>query len=566
MKAGIKISPLAVEFGITSTEPRRTRASAIQSGVGRPWWMRWAPALAAAGGLLVSSAHAAIRTWDGGGTNNNWTTATNWVGDVAPTAGDDLLFPPGAPRLSPNNDFPAGTTFNSIAFSGADYTLDGNLIALNAGIVATNGVNNWILNPLTLNSNQTFTIKVGSGGFTLPAAIDLNGKDLTFDVTSPSIAQVQALISGAGGLIKTGNGTLSLYTSNTFAGPVQILQGFLSAYDGHVLGDTNGDTTVAAGAMLTLVNQLVVPEPLVLAGTLNSAGGGTKTLDGPVLLTAPNATIQTSVGAPLTINGVISGTGGFSKTSTDTLTLNANNTYLGTTTLSGGTLRVNGSQPDSPMVLSLGTLAGTGTVGTITVSGFLGSGVAPGASPGILASSNVTFNGGTALAVELDGPAPGSGYDQLSVTGTVALGNASLGVSLGFDPPAGTAFTIINNDGVDAVGGAFNGLPEGANLSANGRPLQITYGGGSGNDVVLTRISPPATFTSVTNLGNGQVQLQATGGLPAFTYYIEAATDLHSVIQWSNIGWAVPDSGGVFSFVDTNAPVFPARFYRALAP
>src|SRR5215218_1766759 len=26
-------------------------------------------------------------TWDGGGNNNNWTTAANWVGDVAPTGG-----------------------------------------------------------------------------------------------------------------------------------------------------------------------------------------------------------------------------------------------------------------------------------------------------------------------------------------------------------------------------------------------------------------------------------------------------------------------------------------------
>ena len=26
----------------------------------------------------------AIATWDGGGADNNWTTAVNWVGDVGP--------------------------------------------------------------------------------------------------------------------------------------------------------------------------------------------------------------------------------------------------------------------------------------------------------------------------------------------------------------------------------------------------------------------------------------------------------------------------------------------------
>jgi hypothetical protein len=35
----------------------------------------------------------AIATWDGVGANNHWTTAANWVGDVAPNPGYDLLFP-----------------------------------------------------------------------------------------------------------------------------------------------------------------------------------------------------------------------------------------------------------------------------------------------------------------------------------------------------------------------------------------------------------------------------------------------------------------------------------------
>ena len=42
----------------------------------------------------------AVATWDGGGPDNNWTTAANWVGDVAPQPGDDLVFPQGAARLT----------------------------------------------------------------------------------------------------------------------------------------------------------------------------------------------------------------------------------------------------------------------------------------------------------------------------------------------------------------------------------------------------------------------------------------------------------------------------------
>src|SRR5688572_5295278 len=42
--------------------------------------------------LLATSAPAATRTWDGGGADGFWTSATNWVGDVAPLPGDNLVF------------------------------------------------------------------------------------------------------------------------------------------------------------------------------------------------------------------------------------------------------------------------------------------------------------------------------------------------------------------------------------------------------------------------------------------------------------------------------------------
>src|SRR5690348_9349206 len=32
------------------------------------------------------------KTWDGGGTTNNWSEAANWSGDTVPVAGDDVTF------------------------------------------------------------------------------------------------------------------------------------------------------------------------------------------------------------------------------------------------------------------------------------------------------------------------------------------------------------------------------------------------------------------------------------------------------------------------------------------
>src|SRR5262245_16226978 len=58
-----------------------------------------------------------VATWTGGGANNVWSNPANWAANVAPSPGDDLVFPAGAARLSAANDFPAGTPFRSISFS-----------------------------------------------------------------------------------------------------------------------------------------------------------------------------------------------------------------------------------------------------------------------------------------------------------------------------------------------------------------------------------------------------------------------------------------------------------------
>jgi hypothetical protein len=86
---------------------------------------------------------------------------------------------------------------------------------------------------------------------------------------------------------------------------------------------------------------------------------------------------------------------------------------------------------------------------------------------------------------------------RLDVTGTVNLGGASLVGSLksGFlGGTAGTQYTIINNDGADAVVGTFAGLAQGATVNIGGKNFTISYIGGTGNDVVLTRSSDSAVF------------------------------------------------------------------------
>src|SRR5882724_6431420 len=85
-----------------------------------------------ASAFSLSQLAAADRTWTGLGTNNNWTTSSNWNAVVA--AGDSLFFA-GTTRLTPSNDFPSGTAFINVTFPGTGaFALLGNPIALGGNI------------------------------------------------------------------------------------------------------------------------------------------------------------------------------------------------------------------------------------------------------------------------------------------------------------------------------------------------------------------------------------------------------------------------------------------------
>ena len=507
----------------------------------------------------LSSSAAALRTWDGGGTNNFWATAANWAGDVAPSAGDDLLFPSGAARLSNSNNLPSGTAFNSLTFSAGGYTLRGETISLSSGVTNLSGVNSVYL-PLLLSASQTFS---SANYLQFLAGIELAGQTLTLD--TPAELILSGPVTGAGAILKTGSGGASVFGNSSFVGSVQVLQGSLIVGHSNALGLAASGTAVAPGATILLSGAITVGEPLALAGTLINSSSATSAWSGPITITNA-AKIQTGGGYPLTLSGIISGTGSLSKTTVGTLRLTANNSYTGPTTNLGGTLIVNGSQPSSD-IYTAGTFGGTGTVGSFFP---LVSGVSllPGEpSPGRLTTGNLTLGTGTSFGAILNSLAPGTGYTQLRVLGTVNLvGSPSLGGALGFLPALGASFVIIDNDGADPVVGTFRLLPEGALMGADSAAFQITYKGGTGNDVVLTRVAvPPLRFASITPLANGTLQLQATGVLDSVYYQIETATSLVPVIQWSNIGGKYANAG-VFTFTDTDAPLFPARFYRAISP
>ena len=183
-------------------------------------------------------------TWDGGGTDNNWTTAANWVGDIAPTVNSTLVFPLGAARLTNNNNFAAGTTFAQLSFTGGGYNITGNAITLLRGITVTavsGGAITFAPN-VTVNAAQAFT-NAGQPT-TLSGQLNLNGFALT--VSGANDLAFTGTVTGVGGITKTGAGTLVLLgTGNNYTGITQINAGVVDVRSTNALGATGaGNNTV----------------------------------------------------------------------------------------------------------------------------------------------------------------------------------------------------------------------------------------------------------------------------------------------------------------------------------
>ena len=281
--------------------------------------------------------------------------------------------------------------------------------------------------------------------------------------------------------------------------------------------------------------------------------------------------------ARLTVNngsfsGAIVGDGGLTKagSSFSSLSLSGPNTFSGMTIVSAGTLSVEGTQVNSPIRLNGGILRGRGNVGTIT--GNSGGILQPGSGGAdyqvALHSLGIALNPSTTFRALLTSGDPGYENHQLQVNGAVNLGGSILSVDLNgsFKPTNGVSFLIIDNDGTDAIVGTFAGLPEGAVFGGDGLPFQITYVGGTGNDVVLTRVGTPAsTLSSVTKLSNGQVRIEGLG-IGGVIYPIQAASNLNPIIQWTQVGNGTGNANGVFQYLDTGASNRPMRFFRAVSP
>jgi len=477
--------------------------------------------LSSLGLFIAPHAFAAAKTWTGTAGDHKFNTAGNWSPSGAPSNGDTLDFPNDVTDLAPDNDI-VGLSVAGITFSGAGtsggFTITGNDLTLTGDITDTTS-DTFVTNTLSLN-------------------VALSGTP-TFTVPAGHFIAVPGVLSGSGNLTKAGNGTLELQSANTGTGTFMISAGQVLADNAASLGNSSAGTTVSdgAGLLFCFSSDITVAEPITVGGVgiangaLGVAGCGgpgnitkTATLTGAVVLTADTQVAGGSANT-LKLTGSLNGAHHITVVDGANVTLDVeaspNNSLTSngvvkptpvTTTVSAGddqsSLAVNvgpnsiyvidGTRGDT-LVLDGGVLKGTGTVGALTVAN--GGIVAPGHSPGCLNTGNL-LAGGTYQA-EIGGKTACTEYDQIKVTGTVDVTGGTLDVSIvnGFKPVVGQKYTIISNDGSDAVSGTFTGLAEGATITVGTTKFSISYKGGDGNDVVLTVTAgaPDTGFSLVSN-------------------------------------------------------------------
>lgn len=554
--------------------------------------------------LSIQGLNAATFTWDGGGVDNKLTTIENWNPDatVSPN-GNGFLFGEVVPGGQTSMDINAGGNIVDFTFSAAapamTITASGNSMQLAAGGSLTPITNNssnlqtfnsnvkqfWIGGAATGThpnqiKNRTWNAAVGdlSYGpiFFRPDSINVNNTTGVvstanlifagnFNHTANSTVNLEGTWTGkTANLVKNGTGTLLLKSSGTYNGTTTINAGVIRIQHSNSLG-SNGltevqRTDIKAGAALHLDGSLTTPEFIRVAGTgIESAGGiqaisGTSNLDSQIAMEGIGGavvSIGVNSGATLKVSRLYSDPErdtNFEKVGEGTLVLKADNSdeYVGTTTVTGGTLQVGDA----------------GLTGELKLSD-------------VINNSNISFN--RSNTYDYAGSISGTGSLTQAGIGTTILSGAHLysgptNVSAGvlaitgsLDPASTVNVTSGSLGGEGLIGGNVNisgnllanDLTEGAltingNLTATG-PVAVN----------LPSPSPTpgtyliATFGSVTNPENFGTSYR--GGSVSFTATTMSLTVGSSAplsLTWSGAQSNVWDAGTAQNWVNPAAQAF----------
>jgi hypothetical protein len=312
----------------------------------------------------------------------------------------------------------------------------------------------------TLSGNGRRFVNHGNVHVTTGATVNLGGAGMFFDQEDGSLDVAGAFTADNdtfnfnGGTV---DGTPALSASTLNIGPESIDSGAFA-----LRGSSNFNGNVAPGQTLLIqanagsATTVTAGSAFINAGLIvltNSQGTGS----GAVTLTVNGGGTLTNTSTGV-INTVNAGGGGIRTLATELI--NQGTTRIGTATtlgragakhinsgqlhLDGANLTITGTSLDNEVD---GVIHGTGTLIVTNVTLTNKGELSPGQSPGTLnITGNYTQAASGQLTIEIDGPNPGSGFDQLNVTGTANLaGTLNLRLANDFTPSLNQTFDIVKS-------------------------------------------------------------------------------------------------------------------------
>ncbi|WP_342462320.1 S8 family serine peptidase [Methylobacterium sp. 092160098-2] len=385
-------------------------------------------------------------------------------------------------------------------------------------------------------------------------------------------------ISGVGGLIKTGLGTLELAGTNSYAGGTAVYGGTLAVSRDANLGAAGTGLTLDGGTLEVLADGFATARPLTLSGpgTLQ-IDGGTSTFAGPIADgSQPGVLVKTGPGTAI-LSAANTVTGG-ALVGAGTLTLTATGSLAAPVRIGPAASLLNAGLV-SGGVGNLGVLGNSGTIaGGLANAGLaLNTGTITGgvANTGSLANSGALAGGLTNTGTALNTGAIAGGVantGSLASSGTIAGGLTNTGTVLASAGRIDGA--IANNAGLLAVSG--NVASDGTLANAAGATLAVTAGGryslagplANAGIVVLAQtasLTAPAGFgnaglvasdgtltTDLTNTGLARLSGQLNGALTN-TGLIQVTGPLAGLTTLTNAG-ALDLGGGALTVASLSGP------------
>ena len=352
---------------------------------------------------------------------------------------------------------PISSTAGTLALSGSDCNYTDVTFVVGAG-----GVVDLVAQDQPAKFNGTFTAS-GAGAVRLSRGTLQAHTNTVFNMPGAIWQWVGGNIAVDPGSSFTNAGTV------TIAGGVNMSSSIFTN-SGTVIQSGSGNLNLPFNSGFTNTSTGIYDLQNDLPFTVNGGGGGPPPFQnaGTVRKTGGTGTTRFEHQVTFTNTGSVEAASGTMEF-VDRYTQDS-----GSTSLHGGALTF-----DQEGVFNGGTLVGSGTItGTVINNG---ADFAPGFSPGkITIIGNYTQGANGALDIQIGGATPQTGYDQVQVSGTAALGG-TLNISLinGFRPAVGQVFQFI-------VPGAVTG--EFSTINATGFTGQVSYNAGA---VTMTVASVP---------------------------------------------------------------------------